>query len=151
MEKLAVVVDTGPLLSAAWQRDQAHDLAARLIEVGGRDLLFPDPVIAECDIFLRRRDAHDVARRLLAAVATGTYVRTLMSPSLFADAVAIDAHYRDLGLGLVDASVMAIAAATNSAILTFDFRDFRAAPPLKGGTWELVIEESEYARATRMR
>ena len=46
---------------------------------------------------------------------------------------------------------MAIAASTKSAILTFDFRDFRAAPPLNGGVWELVIEESEYARAMRAR
>ncbi len=148
---MAVVVDTGPLFAAASRRDQAHELAARLVELGGRELIIPGPVLAECDTLLRRRDGHSVARDLLSAVAAGTYVRMPLSPSLFADAVAIDAHYRDLGLGLVDASVMAIAASTKSAILTFDFRDFRAAPPLNGGAWELVIEESEYARAVRAR
>ena len=148
---MAVVVDTGPLLAAALRRDPAHELAAQLLDIGGRDLLIPDPVLTECDILLRSRDRHDGARRILNAVAAGTYVHVPLTPLLLRDAVAIDEYYADLGLGLVDASVMAIAASTKSAILTFDFRDFRGAPPRNGGTWELVIEESEYARATRMR
>jgi len=148
---LAVVVDTGPLLAAALKRDEAHDLAAALIAFGGRDLLVPDPVVTECEGFLRQRDAHDAARRLLASLVAGAWVRMPMTPSLFAQAVAIDAHYRDFGLGLVDASVMAIAASTNSHVLTFDFRDFRAAPPLGGGAWDLVVDEAQYAKSVRGR
>jgi predicted nucleic acid-binding protein len=72
-----------------------------------------------------------------------------LTPTLFAQAVAIDMRYRDIGLGLVDASVMAIAAATKSPILTFDFRDFRAAPPVRGGAWDLVVDEAAYARSVR--
>jgi uncharacterized protein len=148
---LAVVVDTGPLLAAALKRDEAHDLAARLIAYGGRDILVPDPVVAECDSFLRHRDAHEGARRLLEALVAGTFVRVPLTPSTFAQAVAIDAYYRDVGLGLADASVMAVAAATRSSILTFDFRDFRAAPPVGGGSWDLVVDEAEYAKAVRGR
>lgn len=148
---MTVVVDTGPLLAAALKRDQAHELAAALIEFGGRDLLVPDPVVSECDSLLRRRDAPESARRLLEALVAGVWVRVPLTPSLFAQAVAIDAHYRDIGLGLVDSSVMAIASATGSAILTFDFRDFRAAPPVRGGAWDLVLDESEYARSVRSR
>ena len=148
---MAVVVDTGPLLAAALKRDQAHELAAAVIAFGGRDLLVPDPVVAECEGFLRQRDAHEAARRFLTALVTGVWVRMPMTPSLFADAVAIDSHYRDIGLGLVDASVMAIAAKTRSHILTFDFRDFRAAPPLLGGSWHLVVDEAQYAKAVRGR
>ncbi|MEK7863614.1 MAG: PIN domain-containing protein [Chloroflexota bacterium] len=146
---MAVVVDTGPLLAAGLRRDQAHQLAASLVEFGGRDLLVPDPVAVECDSFLRRRDADDGARRMLEALVAGVWIRVPLTPSLFAKAVAIDAHYRDLRLGLVDASVMAVAEYTGSAILTFDFRDFRAAPPLGGGDWDLVIDEAHYARAVR--
>jgi predicted nucleic acid-binding protein len=148
---LAVVVDTGPLLAAALKRDEAHELAAALIAFGGRDLLVPDPVVTECEGFLRQRDAHESARRLLASLVGGAWVRMTMTPSLFAEAVAIDAHYRDIGLGLVDASVMAIAAATNSHVLTFDFRDFRAAPPVDGGSWDLVVDEAQYAKSVRGR
>lgn len=146
---LAVVVDTGPLLAAALKRDPAHELAAALIAYGGRDLLIPDPVVAECEGFLRLRNADEGARRLLDALVEGIWVRVLLTPSLFAQAVAIDARYKDLGLGLVDASVMAVAAATKSPILTFDFRDFRAAPPPRGGAWDLVVDEAEYARSVK--
>jgi predicted nucleic acid-binding protein len=148
---LAVVVDTGPLFAAALKRDQAHELAASLISYGGRDLLIPEPVVAEVDGFLRRRDAHEGARRFLDALVAGVWIRVPLPPTLFAQAVAIDAHYADIGLGLVDASVMAVAASTGSAILTFDFQHFRAAPPTRGGAWDLVIDESEYVKAVRGR
>jgi predicted nucleic acid-binding protein len=148
---LAVVVDTGPLFAAALKRDQAHELAASLIGYGGRDLLIPDPVVVEVDGFLRKRDAHEGARRFLDALVAGVWVRVPLPPTLFAQAVAIDAHYADVGLGLVDASVMAVAASTGSAILTFDFRHFRAAPPRRGGAWDLVIDEFEYVKAVRGR
>jgi predicted nucleic acid-binding protein len=68
---------------------------------------------------------------------------------LFADAVAIDRAYADLHLGLADASVMAFAAATGHPILTFDFTDFRAAPPRSGGSWPLVIDEARFALSVR--
>ncbi len=87
----------------------------------------------------------------MEALVSGVWVRVPLLPTLFARAVAIDSHYRDIGLGLVDSSVMAIAAATGSSILTFDFRHFRAAPPLLGGAWDLVIDEAEYARVVRAR
>ena len=148
---MPVVVDSGPLIAAASKRDEAHELAVALFELGGRDLIIPDPVVAECDTLLRARDSHEAARRFLEALAAGVYVRVALSPSVFADAIFIDRHYADLGLGIVDASVMALAASTRSPILTFDFRDFRAAPPPHGGAWDLVVDESEYARSVRSR
>ncbi|HUQ41982.1 MAG TPA: PIN domain-containing protein [Candidatus Limnocylindrales bacterium] len=146
---MAVVVDTGPLLAAALKRDEAHELAASLLGFGGRDLLIPDPVVVECESILRRRNAGEAARRLLAALVKGVWVRVPLTPSLFAHATAIDRHYRDLDLGLVDCAVMAVAASTRGAVLTFDFRDFRGAPPRAGGAWDLVIDERAYQRAVQ--
>ena len=62
-------------------------------------------------------------------------------------AVEIDAQYADLDLGLVDASVMAIAERHNLPVLTFDFAHFRATHPVHGH-WRLVVNESQYAAAT---
>jgi hypothetical protein len=42
---------------------------------------------------------------------------------------------------------MAYAERHELPILTFDFEDFRAAPP-ESGYWRLVIDESRYANAT---
>lgn len=148
---MPVVADTGPILAAINRRDEAHELASELLGAAGRDLLVPEPVIAEVDYLARVRIGRDQARRFLDALVAGAHTRVPLSPSMFADAVAIDRRYADLDLGIVDASVMAVASATASPILTFDFTDFRAAPPLGGDAWELVIDEAEFARATRSR
>lgn len=148
---MAVIVDTGPLLVAARRADEAHELAVTLLDLGGRDVLAPDPVIAECDHVLRQRAGHDAARKLLATLRAGHWTRAALSLSLFARAVEIDLRYADLGLGVADASVMALAESTSSAILAFDFRDFRAAPPLRGERGDCSLDEAEYAKMVRAR
>ena len=124
---------------------------AMLIDMSGRDLVIPDPVIVEVDHLARQQVGHEQTRLFLAALAAGTYARGAMTPTLFAEAVAIDKAYADLHLGLADASVMAIAAATGHPILTFDFTDFRAAPPRSGGSWPLVIDEARFALGVHSR
>ena len=146
---MPVVVDTGPLLSAINRKDEAHHLAAMLIEMSGRDLIIPDPVVVEVDHLARKHVGDEQTRLFLAALAAGTYTRGALTPTLFAEAVAIDRAYADLHLGLADASVMAFAAATGHAILTFDFADFRAAPPRSGGSWPLVIDEARFSMSVR--
>ena len=148
---MPVVVDTGPLLSAINRKDEAHRLAAMLIDMSGRDLIIPDPVVVEVDYLARKHIGHQQTRLFLAALAAGTYTRGMLTPTLFAEAVAIDRAYADRHLGLTDAAVMAFAAATGHPILTFDFTDFRAAPPRSGGSWPLVIDEARYSLSVHSR
>jgi len=68
-----------------------------------------------------------------------------MSSGLIRRAAEVDDRYADLRLGLVDASVMAIAERHNLPILTFDFRDFRATESAHG-PWRLAVDERLYAR-----
>ncbi len=146
---MPVIADTGPLLAALNASDEAHALAAMLIGLEGRDLVVPDPVVVEVDHLARRHLGDEPARRFLQALSSGAYTRGVLTTTLFAEAVAIDRHYADLGLGIADTSVMALAAATGHPILTFDFRDFRAAPPRSGGSWPLVLDEARYAQGLR--
>jgi predicted nucleic acid-binding protein len=85
----------------------------------GRELVVPGPVLVEVDQLLRTR----------------------------VGAVEIDARFADLGLGLVDGCVMAIAERMRAPILTFDFEHFRATRPASG-FWRLVVDEARYADAT---
>ena len=146
---MPVVVDTGPLLAALNRKDEAHRLATMLIDMSGRDLIIPDPVVVEFDHLARKQVGYEQTRLFLSALAAGAYTRAPLTPTLFAEAVAIDRSYADLHLGLTDAAVMAIASATGHPILTFDFTDFRAAPPRSGGSWPLVIDEARYASSLR--
>ena len=61
-------------------------------------------------------------------------------------AAEINERYRDLDLGFVNASIMAYAERHDLPILTFDFEDFRAAPP-EDGYWRLVVDEERYREA----
>ena len=143
---MKVVADTAPLVAAANARDRAHRVAAALVHRLGRDLLVPVPVLTEADYMIRTRVGADAARLFLAAVAAGTYSVAFLTQGLLRRVAEIDSAHADLGLGIVDASVMAVAERHELPILTFDFADFRAAPS-PDGPWPLVVSESQLAGA----
>lgn len=142
------MADTGPIVAAVNRRDRAHALAAALVTELGRELVVLDPVIVEVDQLLRGRVNREACAAFLASVAAGEHVVEFMTQGLLRRAAEIDARYRDLDLGFVDSAIMAYAQRHDSPILTFDFEDFRAAPP-KGGYWRLVVDEERYREAVR--
>jgi predicted nucleic acid-binding protein len=142
------LADTGPIVAAANRRDHAHDLAAALVTELGRELVVLDPVIVEVDQLLRARVNRDAGVAFLSAIAKGEHAVDFMTQGLVRHAAEIDARFRDLDLGFVDASIMAYAERHDLPILTFDFEDFRAAPP-RGGYWRLVVDEERYQEAVR--
>jgi predicted nucleic acid-binding protein len=110
-------------------------------------LLVPDLVMVEVDQLLRARVSPTAARAFLAAMAHAEHTVTFGSRRVLRRAVEIDAGYADLGLGLVDATVMAVAEAQELPILTFDFEHFRATRPVRG-YWRLVVDETRYREMT---
>ncbi len=140
------MADTGPIVAAANRRDRAHDLASALVTQLGRELVVLDPVIVEVDQLLRARVNRNSGAAFLSAMAKGEHIVEFMTPGLVRRAAEIDARYRDLDLGFVDAALMAFAERHDLPILTFDFGDFRAAPP-EGGYWRLVVDEQRYREA----
>jgi predicted nucleic acid-binding protein len=144
---MKVLCDTGPLVSATDPRDPAHRLAADLITAVGKDLLVPIGVAVETDHFLRKRAGATVARTFLQALKSGAHGVAYMTPGLLRRAVEIDAQYADLNLGLTNACLMSFAERHDLAVLTFDFRAFRATRPQRGH-WKLVVDEARYASAT---
>lgn len=143
---MTVVADTGPLVAAANRRDRAHALSAALVTQLGRDLVVLDPVIVEVDQLLRMRVDRDAGAAFLSAIAAGEHVVEFMTQGLVRRAAEIDTKFRDLDLGFVDAALMAYAERHDLPMLTFDFEDFRGAPPEKG-YWRLVVDEQRYREA----
>ncbi len=105
--------------------------------------------MVEVDQVLRSRIGSTAARLFLTSVARGEHGVIHLSPGLVRRAVEIDARFRELELGLVGASVIAIAERHRLPILTYDFEDFRAAPPEYDDYWPLVVNEARYRNATR--
>jgi predicted nucleic acid-binding protein len=96
---------------------------------------------------LRARVGARSARLFAAALVRGDHRAAYLTARLLERAVEIDERFADLDLGLVDASIMAYAERHDLPILTFDFKHFRATAPATGH-WRLVMDESQYARAT---
>lgn len=145
---MKVVADTGPLVAAANERDEAHGLSAALVTELGRDLIIPDPVIVETDHLLRSRVGTRSARLFLSALVDGEHQVGFLTPALLRRATEIDERFSDLDLGIADTSVMAYAERHRLPILTFDFQHFRATKPPRG-YWRLVVDEARYQEATR--
>jgi len=142
---MKVLIDTGPLVSAIDTDDPAHRMASTVLERLRRTGIVPSPVMVEVDHLVRKRVGDEAARRFLGTLARGAHEIAYMSSGLIRRAAEVDDRYADLRLGLVDASVMAIAERHNLPILTFDFRDFRATESAHG-PWRLAVDERLYAR-----
>lgn len=90
---------------------------------------------------MRSRIGSHAARRFLEDLDEGRYVLAPISADVYHQAVAVDRQHADLDLGLVDASVVAVAAAVDAqAIATLDHAHLRAAT---GGRTRLVPDESQ--------
>ena len=113
----------------------------------GRDLLVPDLVLVEVDQLLRSRVSDYAARMFLESMARGEHTVVFLSQRLLRRAAEIDERFAGLGLGIVDASLMALAEERDLPIITFDFEHFRATRPASG-YWKLVVDEDRYRRAT---
>ena len=102
MKSASLLLDTGGWLLAL-AGVPAHAAALRTCSRA----IVPGLVLAEVDWHLRlkRRQMHTLLREL----STGAYVYEPPTPADLTRALEIDAKFHDLGLGLVDASVAALA------------------------------------------
>ena len=121
-----IVLDTSGLLAALDGSQRQHAAsAAALRSTGGPRLLSPF-VLAELDYLLSTRVSASVARAFLAEVAGGAYQLEPFSADDAAAAGAVLDRYRDLDLGLADASIVVLAERHGcSDLLTLDERHFR--------------------------
>ena len=89
-------------------------------------IVVPVTVSVEVDYLLRNRQGAIAARRFLDDLDSGTYQSNPVDEDVLSRAIAIDAQYADADLGLVDASVIAVAERLGAdAILTLDHAHFR--------------------------
>jgi predicted nucleic acid-binding protein len=122
-----IIVDTSGLLSAMDASDPLQPRsAAALRSAHGPRLLSPF-VLAELDYLLGRRVNLAAARRLLDEVVRGAYRLEPFGSEDIEQAGAIIDRYRDLDLGLADASIVVLAERHGIAdLVTLDERHFRA-------------------------
>lgn len=128
---MAILVDTGVLLGAADADDNDHDLTARFLAGTTDELLVTVPVIAETSWQIERNLGARAEIAFLQSFTEGGLTRIDLGSGDWQRVVALIETYADLRLGLVDASVVAVAERFGiSRIATLNHRDFAVVRPL---------------------
>ncbi len=134
-----IVLDTSGLLAAIDGSQHDHAAAADVIRTSDGPLLLSPFVLAELDYLLVTRISVVAELAFLDQVASGAYRLEPMDPSDVSRAVEVISQYRDLELGLADASIVVLAERYGTVdVLTLDQRHFRAVDGPRGKPFRIL-------------
>lgn len=124
---MTVIADTSAILALIDAGDRHHDA---IREQWARDpdgWVVPWAVVPEIDYLLRRHVGPETARLFMRDMRDGAFAVEYGEVSDMTRATELDEQYADLGIGLVDGVVAAVAERLRaSAIATLDVRHFGA-------------------------
>jgi predicted nucleic acid-binding protein len=136
---VSLIVDTGPLLAALDTADPEHHECASLLTRAEEDLVVPVLVLSELDYWCHTRLSADAWLSFLEDLLAGAY---RAEPPSHVDLIRcreLQSGYADLGLGVVDASVIALAERLlEPKLATLDHRHFSTVRPAHVEAFELL-------------
>lgn len=125
-----LVVDAGPLVTAAATRDRNHARCVELLAAASRPLIVPALVVTEVAYFLADRIGTVAERAFVRALRDGELLVEPVEPADWQRIAELLGQYEDLPLGTVDASVVAARERLGARELaTLDRRHFGALRP----------------------
>ena len=141
----AIICDTGALLDYLVAGATDHHLFKRAID-RSRTRYVPGLVLAELDYFLR--DERVAMRRFVQDLRRGAFTYAPPAIDQILRAMQIDERHPALGLGLVDASIVALADDLGvTRIATRDVRHFTAVRLTNGRPFEFVVHPTNPDRS----
>ncbi len=127
---MALVLDTGPVLALLDADDVHHERCVELVEQLNEPLLVPVATLVEIDYWIRKRLEPAVWTAFVEDLAAGAYRLEQLDERDLQRAAELEAEYADLGLGLVDASVIAVCERLGETrVATLDQRHFAVVRP----------------------
>jgi len=141
---MALVVDAGALYAQADADEPNHEIVARILMRERQALVTTELAIAEADYLILDRLGVTVELDFLEDLASGTFSVECLNRDELGTARTVVERYRDLRLGLADASIVVLAYRYRTLrILTFDERAFRRVEPLQGGHFLILPADSD--------
>jgi uncharacterized protein len=138
-----ILLDTSGLLAALVADQRRHRQAREALERSGPPFVLSPFVLAELDYLLTRESGTAAELALLGEVATGAYDLAPFLAEDVSDATAVIERYRDLELGLADASIVTLAGRFRTErVLTLDERRFRALRTPRGRPFTILPADS---------
>jgi len=122
-----ILVDTSGLLAAMFADQRHHEECARILREAPPPRLISPLVIAEADTLIQKYGGVEAELAFLAELAGGAYMITTFETRELRLARQVVEKYRDLGIGLADASIVVDSTIHDCRdVLTLDERHFRA-------------------------
>jgi uncharacterized protein len=128
-----VIVDTSPLVAAAFSNDDKHEACVEVfnrMHSEGQVLAISPFVAAETCYMLKRDGGSAVAASFLRSLVEGAFLWVnLIDEDLLRTAELME-QYDDLRLDAADATIVALAERYNvDTLITLDYRDFYVVRP----------------------
>jgi len=136
---MALVIDAGALFAQANAADPRHAAVRATLLAEREELVTSELAVAEADYLILDRLGPESEAAFIEDLVTGTFVVECLDRDGLAAARDVIDRYRDLRIGLADASLVVLASRYDTRrVLTFDERAFRAVAPLSGGSFTLL-------------
>ena len=136
---MALIADSGGLYALYDARDKHHRAVKETAGAEAGPIILPMAILAEIDYLLRSKLGAAAEIRLLEGIAKGSYTMEAFTTQDAARCRELLEKYRDLDLGLADASVIATAERLEVyRILTVNERDFRSVRTARGDPFVLL-------------
>jgi predicted nucleic acid-binding protein len=133
----ALICDTGALIDYLVKSAADHERFRQAIDQA-RTRYVPGLVLAEVDYFLR--DERRAMQMFMQDLARGAFTYAPPTVGQLSRAMEVDRRFADLGLGLVDGSVVALAESLGiRRLATRDVRHFAAVRLRDGRSFDLVV------------
>jgi len=136
---MAIVADSGAVYGLYDRRDASHAGLRAAVEKARDFIVLPAPTLGEIDYLLRLRLGNQALLQFLADIQEGAFLVESVTMADLRRCAALIEKYRNLDLGLSDASVVAVAERLGTdRILTVDQRDFRVIRSARGRPFHLL-------------
>lgn len=134
-----LVADAGPLIAALAADDRNHSRCVDVFSSASRPILVPALVITEVAYFVATRMGTAAERAFAGSIRCGDLTVEPVEPGDWERIEQLLEQYEDLGLGIVDASVVAACERLGEEKLaTLDHRHFGAVRPRHCASLELL-------------
>ncbi len=134
---MALIVDTGPLVAMLDASDPDHERCTRLLQASDEPRVVPVCVLVEAEYILRPWPEAFAA--LLTDFEVGSLELVDLSVRWLLRAGELVDQYRDLSLGLVDATVIAATEMLRETkVATLDHRHFAVVRPAHASALTLL-------------
>ncbi len=134
-----IIADTSGLIAFFSESGRYHEAVVAWLEKNNPVMVVSPYVIAEVDYLVATRKGVEVELTVIRELAGGAYELPTLNPDDLALACDVVERYRDLGIGITDASLVVLADRYRTrTILTLDRKHFGVVRPLDGGHFEIV-------------